>query len=145
MVTLTFSNESIQELTKEINKKGAKLEGYELDNEIATVATRRFLERWRKKHKKSLRHWFITELGHNGTENIHIHGVVWTDESRQEVVNTWRYGWMFPRDDIQWKRSYVNEKTANYIVKYVHKVDQKHKEYTSKILTSPGIGKGYVY
>jgi len=53
-VTLTFSNESIKELAKEI-----KLEGYELDNEIATLATRRFLERWRKKYKKSVKHWLV--------------------------------------------------------------------------------------
>ena len=51
-VTLTFSNESIRELGKEIKN----LDGYERDNAIATLAVRRFLERWRKKHKKSVRH-----------------------------------------------------------------------------------------
>jgi len=48
-VTLTLSNESIRELGKDII-----LEGYDRDNEIAKIATRRFLERWRKKHKKSV-------------------------------------------------------------------------------------------
>jgi len=38
----------------------------------------------------------------------------------------------------------VNEKTINYIVKYVNKIDVKHKEYQSKIFTSKGIGKNYV-
>ena len=37
----------------------------------------------------------------------------------------------------------MNEKTINYIVKYVNKVDEKHKEYTSKIYTSKGIGRNY--
>ena len=40
-ITLTFSNESINELYHEI--KG--LSGYNLDNAIATLAVRRFLER----------------------------------------------------------------------------------------------------
>ena len=44
------------------------LQGYELDNAIAAYAIRKFLERWRKKFKKSLRHWLVTELGHNGIE-----------------------------------------------------------------------------
>ena len=47
-VTLTFSNESIYELNEEV--KG--IEGYARDNEIAKLGVRRFLERWRKKHKK---------------------------------------------------------------------------------------------
>ena len=81
-VTLTFSNESIRELGKEIKN----LDGYERDNAIATLAVRRFLERWRKKHKKSVRHWLITELGHNGTENIHLHGIIWTD-NRKDIGN----------------------------------------------------------
>ena len=58
-VTLTLSNESYAELSKDF-----KIEGYELDNEIITKAVRRFLERWRKKYKKSVKHWLITELGH---------------------------------------------------------------------------------
>jgi hypothetical protein len=80
-VTLTFSNESIKELANEI--KG--LNGYNLDNEIATLATRRFLERWRKKYKKSVKHWLVTELGGNGTENIHLHGIIWTNETAETI------------------------------------------------------------
>lgn len=146
-VTLTFSNESIKELAKEI--KG--LNGYDLDNEIATLATRRFLERWRKKYKKSVRHWFVTELGGNGTENIHIHGIIWTDKLN-EISEIWKYGFITigerRYDNGKEKNNktigYVNEKTINYIVKYVNKTDEKHKEYNSKILTSAGIGKNYM-
>lgn len=136
-ITLTFSNESIRELSK-----GIKLTGYELDNEIATKATRRFLERWRKKHKRSVRHWLITELGHQGTENIHMHGIIYTDKGTKEIREIWKYGYVWGSDEQ--KNGYVNEQTINYIIKYVHKQDQKHKEYKPKILTSPGIGKGYV-
>jgi hypothetical protein len=132
-ITLTFSNESITELTKEI--KG--LSGYNLDNEIATLAMRRFLERWRKKYGKSVRHWFVTELGQTKTERLHMHGLLFTDHSTEAIEERWAYGHI-------WEGEYVNEKTINYIVKYINKIDKLHEEYQSKILTSPGIGKGYL-
>jgi hypothetical protein len=137
-VTLTFSNESIAKLAEEI--KG--ISGYNLDNEIATLATRRFLERWRKKYKKSVKHWLVTELGGNGTENIHLHGIIWTNESAETINKIWKYGFTWIGD--KQNGGYVNEKTINYIVKYVNKTDEKHKEYNSKILTSAGIGRNYI-
>ncbi|AXH76551.1 MAG: replication initiator protein [Microviridae sp.] len=141
-ITLTFSNESIQKLIKE-NKELQETKGYLLDNAIATRATRLFLERWRKEYKKSLRHWFITELGHKGTENIHIHGIVWTDEPMDKIRKHWDYGYMWPRPGCK-QKNYVNARTVNYIIKYVTKVDEDHKYYKSQILTSPGIGANYV-
>lgn len=138
MIALTFSDESIKELTEEIrNRRGYEVKGYELDNEIATIAVHRFRERWRKEYKRSIRHWFITELGHNGTENIHMHGIVWTDKGKEELDKHWKYG-------HTWVGTYVNEKTVNYNIKYVHKIDADHKEYKPIILTSPGIGAGYI-
>ena len=89
-VTLTFSNEKFAELSEELSS-----EGYELDNDIATLATRRFLERWRKKFKTSIKHWLTTELGHSGTENIHLHGIVWT-KNKIEIEKTWGYGHVYP-------------------------------------------------
>lgn len=130
-VTLTFSNESIAELNKECGSTG-----YERDNEIATLATRRYLERWRKKYKKSLRHWLVTELGHNGTENIHLHGIVFSNE-KKDIVDIWKYGYVYMGE-------YVNAKTVNYITKYITKIDKDHKYYKPKVLTSAGIGKGYI-
>lgn len=135
-ITLTFSNEKLAELAKECQEK-TQAKGYDLDNEIATLAIRRFLERWRKEYKKSLRHWFVTELGHEGTEHLHMHGIVWTNEPIEKVKEKWNNGYV-------WTGKYVNEKTVNYIIKYVHKVDEDHKEYNSKILTSPGIGGNYL-
>ena len=136
-VTFTFSNESIKELSSQI--KG--ITGYNLDNEIATLGVRRFLERWRKKFKKSVKHWLVTELGSNGTENIHLHGILWTNETTKTIEKIWKYGFIWVGDKNN--GGYVNEKTINYIVKYINKIDEKHKEYNSKILTSAGIGRNY--
>lgn len=130
-VTYTFSDEGLQEIDNLI--KG--INGYDRDNEICRIAIRRYLERWRKKYKKSLRHWLVTELGHTNTERVHIHGIVWSKE-KEDVKKIWQYGKV-------WIGDYVNAKTVNYIVKYVNKIDPVHKEYNSKIFTSPGIGSGY--
>ncbi len=134
-VTLTFSNESILELSQDMN-----VSGYNRDNEIAKKGVRRFLERWRKKNKKSVRHWLVTELGHSGTENIHLHGIIWTDKP-EEIAERWRYGYCWLSTD---NKGYVNEATVNYIVKYIYKADFRHKFYKPRILTSNGIGSGYV-
>lgn len=130
-ITLTFSPEELEELGKEITAKG-----YQRDNEIATLATRRFLERWRKDKKKSVKHWLVTELGQESTEHIHIHGIIWTNESEDYIRKKWKYGNI-------WVGKYTNEKTVNYITKYINKIDPKHTEYKPKILTSAGIGRGY--
>jgi hypothetical protein len=135
-ITLTFSDESLVELEKEVLKENSNAEGYELENAIATKAVRRFLERWRKKYKTSIKHWLVTELGGHGTERIHIHGILWT-EKREAIEERWKYGWVYLGE-------YVNERTVNYIVKYINKVDKKHENYNPKILTSAGIGNKYM-
>lgn len=141
-VTLTFSNESIAKINEEINTIEDNLEitrsdGYERDNKISTYAIRHFLENWRSKHKKSIRHWFITELGQNGTENIHIHGIIWSDHKWEEIKSKWIYGFADAG-------TYVNERTISYITKYITKMDFKHKNYLPKIMCSKGIGGNYI-
>lgn len=138
MVTLTFSTEALKELENEISQT---LKGYEKDNAIAALATRRFLERHRKKYKKSIRHWLITELGGGRYEHLHIHGIIWTDITAKEIAKLWQYGYIWA--GYKNKRTYVNEQTINYIIKYVTKLDPKHKTYKPRILTSAGIGKKY--
>ena len=54
MITLTFSNQSIQKLIKQCDLQN--LTGYALDNQIATRAVHYFRERWREKFGKSIRH-----------------------------------------------------------------------------------------
>lgn len=135
-ITFTFSDESMNELGKNI-----KLDGYNLENAIVKKAVRRFLERYRKENKKSIKHWLTTELGQNNTERIHIHGILFTDKKKEEIEKHWKYG----RTDIKDNTNggFVNEQTINYIVKYITKTDAKHKEYEPIILCSPGIGNKY--
>lgn len=154
-ITLTLSNESISDLLQEeitrTNKETGELtkitignlSGYDRDNTIATKAVRLFTERWRKLYKTSIRHWLITELGHEGTENIHLHGIMWTNEHIDEIRRIWKYGWIWPRPK-QKVKTWVNGQTINYMMKYVTKMDTKHKEYKPIILCSPGIGKNYI-
>ncbi len=130
-VTLTFNEESLIKLGEKI-----ALTGYNLENEITTKAIRLFLERWRKRTGKSVRHWFVNELGHKGTERIHIHGIIWTDEP-EKIDTTWGYGYTHIGD-------YVNSRTINYITKYVTKTDIQHPNYQTKMHVSAGIGKNYI-
>lgn len=133
-VTLSFSDESLIELENDLDKKP---EGYELDNKIATLAIRRYLERWRKKYGTSQKHWLVTELGQEKTERIHIHGLIFTDQPKEIIEKIWQYGNV-------WIGEYVNERTINYIVKYIYKSDPKHKYYIPIILCSKGIGNNYL-
>lgn len=139
-ITLTLSNQSIAQLSEHPRCKDIR--GYEFDNEIATVAMRYFNERWRKKFGKAIRHWLVTELGHEGTENIHLHGILWTNETFETIEKIWQYGFIWPTGKAR-QTNYVNGQTINYSVKYVNKIDEDHKEYNSIVLTSPGIGGNY--
>lgn len=138
-VTYTFNDRAMISLDREIDKK---LDGYDRDNAIVKLAIRRYTERWRKKYKKTLRHWLVTEIGGKATERVHIHGIVWTNE-KEDITKIWNsaktgpYGFVYIGE-------YVNEKTINYIIKYVSKIDRKHKEYKQKIFTSKGIGVDYL-
>ena len=108
-MTLTFSNESLIELMKRYKVTES--------NAVATIAVRLFTENWRKKYKKTIRHWLCTELGHIETERIHLHGILFTDKTREEIENKWIYGIVHFGD-------YVNERSVNYIIKYITKIDR---------------------
>ncbi len=127
-VTLTFSEDTLKELCEELEMKES--------NYIAKVAVRRFLERWRKKYKKSVKHWLVTELGHENTERIHLHGFIFTEEPNEEITNIWKYG-------NTYFGTWVNAQTINYVVKYINKVDNVHKGFQSQVFCSAGIGKSY--
>jgi len=138
-LTFTFSDESLQELDDEQHDD---IDGYYRDNEILSLAVRRFLERWRRTFKKSVRHWLVSEIGGKYTERIHLHGLLWTDESLEVIQERWGYGNVILGDGKG--EHYVSEQTVNYIVKYISKVDEKHPGYTSKVYTSKGIGANYL-
>lgn len=141
-VTLTFSTESLQKLWQE-NSSLQELKGYDLDNGLCTRAVRLFLERWRKKYKRSLRHWLVTELGHGNTEHVHIHGIVWTN-NLTDIEKIWKYGYVWIGNIKNGKlENYVNSRTVNYVTKYMTKMDEKHLNYKPIVLCSPAIGQNY--
>lgn len=131
-VTLTFDEDSLNKFKEEFKESHEQT----IENEIATRAVRLFLERWRKSYKKSLKHWLITEKGHENTKRIHLHGIIFT-KNIEAIKKHWKYGWVYIGE-------YVNEKTISYITKYVTKIDEQNKWFTGKILTSPGIGANYI-
>lgn len=140
-VTFTFSPKGLREIMFK--------HGIQESNAAAAYALRRSLELYRKYNKKSYRHFFITELGHEGTERIHMHGIIFFNEPQEFEKKEkkgdgymckwkyWRYGHIFVGD-------YVNEKSVNYVVKYMHKIDTDHKTFVGQILASPGIGKRFI-
>lgn len=127
-ITLTIDDESYSNISNTYNITD--------NNEIATKAIRLCLERIRKQTKKSIKHWFITELGHENTERLHLHGIVWGIGSDKLITDKWKYG-------ITFTGNFVSEKTIQYITKYMTKIDEQHKEFTGKVLCSQGIGRGY--
>lgn len=130
-VTLTFSDEELTKLENDYKELKAVTV-----NNTATISVRRFLERWRKKYGNSVKHWLVTELGEDNGR-IHLHGILWTNKSKIEITELWKYGFV-------WIGDYVNEKTINYIVKYLHKPNPNFKEYTPIVLCSKGIGSNYL-
>lgn len=128
-ITLTIDDKSYSELSNTYNTTD--------NNEIATKAIRLCLERIRKQTGKSIKHWFITELGQEKTERLHLHGIVWGIGTDKLITNKWNYG-------ITFTGFFVNEKTILYITKYMTKIDEKHKDFIGKVLCSKGIGAGYI-
>lgn len=118
-ITLTFNEKSLKELTKiakkEINESPKRKPI--IENYIAKIAVRRFLERWRKKYKKSIKHWLVTEVGHENTERIHMHGILFTDVPRETIEEIWKYG-------IIWIGEYVNAETGEILMIPKHMVTE---------------------
>lgn len=131
-VTFTFSDEELNKLENEIKD----LKGYERDNEVCRIAVRRYTERWRKKYKRTVRHWLVSEIGTTNTERVHLHGIIWSDQV-EDIAKIWKYGGVYIG-------TYVSAKTINYIVKYLNKTDKCHLEYKPKMFASQGIGKEYL-
>lgn len=137
-ITLTFAPKELETLCKKTRLKEC--------NAVAGYAVRHMLERWRKDKKTSLKHWLITELGHEGTERIHLHGLLFNeneldfgpvDDNKLRTWHYWKYGTVYVGD-------YVNERTINYISKYITKIDTDHKGFIGQILASPGIGREFI-
>lgn len=131
-VTLTFSDERLAALAARQKKdKNAT----ERDNGIAKDAVKLWRERWRKLYGKSPKHWLVTELGEE-YGRIHLHGIIFEENTAERLDKTWQYGFVYIGE-------YVNEKTINYIVKYIFKTNEQNRLYTPIVLSSPGIGKSF--
>lgn len=143
-VTLSFSDEELDKLCAELKTTDTDV--------VSSIAIRRFTERWRKRYKTALRHFLINELGHTKSERLHFHGLLWYNatnvaklkqNSHNDAINVatlediWQYGMIYVGE-------YVNNKTINYIIKYVTKIDNDHKGFKQQIFASKGLGKNYI-
>lgn len=120
-LTLTFDEPNLEKYKNNVN-----------------VPVRRFLERYRKRYKTSLRHWFVTELGET-TARLHLHGVIFSPPpgfTPELLDSLWSYGFTYVGQ-------YVTPRTMSYIVKYMLKPHPLLPWYTSKVFCSPGIGRAY--
>lgn len=125
-VTLTFDNENLERMMR--------WGGGSSENELVAKEVRKFLEEWRGRHKRSPRHWLITEKGaENG--RIHLHGIMWLE--KKDLKKEWGRG-------MVWVGEYVGERTIGYITKYITKIDYVNKGFIGKIFTSKGIGSGII-
>lgn len=128
-VTLTISDESWEKLRKKYS--------YSSEEDYIKKMVRLFLERIRKETKKSVKHWLTTERGEKNTERYHLHGLIWGDKNGLLTTRHWQYGFVYIGE-------FVNERTCNYVTKYITKRDEKHKEFEPITLCSAGIGSGYL-
>lgn len=120
-VTLTFNNHYLDVFKEDYNK-----------------AVRLFLDRIRKKYGKQVRHFFIAEFGTlNG--RIHYHGILFNAPYKsldpEEMSKEWKYGFVY----LGW----CNEKTCNYIVKYITK-DAPKGQKIPRVIVSKGLGEEYI-
>jgi len=120
-VTLTFNDNSLDYIKNKYKIKD--------ENEICSKAIRLFLERYRKHNKKYFKHFFISELGEkNG--RIHLHGIIFNFDEINNLDYYWKFGYTYIG-------KYVNEKSVNYILKYILK---SKDDFKPKIFASKGLG-----
>lgn len=134
--TLTFTEDDLERLTQEVKGEEEYIERYGIENAVA----KRAIELWRKRTWKmglKERHWLITELGHEGTERVHIHGIVFSEATGNEIIESWPFGYA----DCG---RYCNDQSIGYIVKYVHKADHDHPDFIGKIFASKGLGRQWL-
>lgn len=104
-----------------------------------SILVRRFLERVRRKYKRSPRHWFITEYG-DETKRLHLHGVFFNPPfHRFELSKLWFYGYVSIAPLTARRITYV----TTYITKMLKIDSVEDPRYHQQIFTSPGLGKKY--
>lgn len=133
-ITLTVSNETALKYGIDYTKENPTTEEfYEKENSMI----KKEVQKWRHKCEKNglkKKQFLITEHGEDNSYRIHVHGIIWSNQIK-DVVEKWKAG----RTDI----GTIRDSTISYIVKYIHKTPERHKNYKSIILVSPGIGNSY--
>lgn len=111
-------------------------------NEDKSMLIRRFLERIRKKCKRSVKHWIINEFGEN-TQRYHFHGILFDIPfPRHELLSYWKYGFI----DIK----PLTPRRVGYVTTYINKnlkgtpYKVQPPELKQTIWCSPGLGKQVV-
>lgn len=142
-VTWTFTDNTFKDLSI-----GIRTEGWRREEEVYKKMVKKWREAWRKSKLSKMQYWMANELGGEGTERMHAHGIVWTDENPLNIAMRWRYQWngkmrLAGMVDVDIERP-VTLRAINYIVKYITKIDEKHPHFKSRILNSPGIGNNYI-
>lgn len=125
-LTLTFNEENLSKLKNETND----------DNELCARAIELLCKRC-ERSIGTLKHWFINEQGHEGTERLHLHGFIWGEGAIEEVKKKWTYGYIFDS-------GVPREGAIKYCVKYTYKYDEAHPEFKQKVFASKGIGKKWL-
>lgn len=110
-------------------------------------ALRLFLERYRKVYGVSVRHWFVSELGHKDGR-LHLHGILfgakWSYGNdpnffapyNRQLRKFWKYG-------NTWT-GFCEQNTVGYIVKYIRKINEKYPNFRPRTYVSPGIGSSWL-
>lgn len=134
LIILEINCENINKLQNEIILLSHKLKKYNelkelsqtaIENKIGKLATRKFLERWRKKHKKSVRHWLIIKPRTKKTQNIKLYGLIYTNDI-EDIIQKWQYG-----------KTLITDKINYNIINYMIELKIKHE---LTMLTSDHIG-----
>lgn len=136
-VTLTIAEETALRFGIDYQNMDAETRLSEKTYEKEHEMVKKLIQRWRhacEKAKVKKKQWLITEHGEDNSYRIHLHGIIWTDNI-EKVKKNWTAGFL----DV----GEIRPETIHYLVKYVHKVPDFHKNYKSIILTSPGIGDAY--
>lgn len=123
-VTLTFDDDHLP------NPRPTKAE--------VSPLVRKFLERVRKRYKRSFTHWIVSELG-STTKRYHLHGIffdipfpIW------QLTDLWKYGFTSYRQ--------LNPRRISYCTSYANKQIKGLLELPSErqhVFCSPGIGKAF--
>lgn len=138
VVTMTFDEVSLKHLQNRVIEaaEGVIPNDDDMGNLVAAESVKMFVKRWIKKHGRTIRHWLVTERGEQ-KGRIHMHGLLWTDQSEEEIQERWGYGNI---DYMKW----LGDKTSNYFVKYLFKINKNYPTFRGKVLASNGIGRAYV-